>query len=82
MDKAMAEIGQTAATHTNGMHLCHVVGNGTQARHRTEGNTTEVHVESRHNHANAPVGKLVADINEPHVKELGLIDADNLNIRR
>ena len=38
----MADIGQRAALHADGMYLCNVVSNGAKCRHGAEGNTFEV----------------------------------------
>ena len=63
------------------MNLGHLVGDGTESRNRTEGNTLEVHIQSCHDDSHATVGEFVANLHEPIVQELGFIDTHHVDIR-
>ena len=45
-----------------------LVGDGTESRNRTEGNSLEVHIQSSHDNSHATVGEFVANqIGRAHV---------------
>ncbi len=62
------------------MHLGHLVGDGTEGRNRTEGNSLVVHIQSSHDDSYATVGQFVANLNKTIVKELGFIDTDHVDV--
>lgn len=55
-DQSMAYVGKGTASHTDGMHLGHLVGDGAEGWDRTEGDSLEVHVETSHDDAYATIG--------------------------
>ena len=77
----MADVCQCTALHADGVHLGHLVGDGTERRNRTEGNTLEIHIQPRHDDAYAAVGEFVADLHQSIVQELSLVDTDHVDIR-
>ena len=79
---AMAHVSQRTALNTNGMHLCYVVGNGAQCRHRTERHTFKVHVKACNDNANASVGQFVANGHQPLIHKLRLINAHHVDVCR
>ena len=74
----MADIRQRSAAHTDGMLLAHIVGNGTQGRHGTEGLSLEVEVEPCHDDAHTAGRKFLTDIHNARVEELCLVNAYHL----
>ena len=76
----MADVCQVAATHADGMHFGHFVGDGAEGRHRSEGHALEVHVESCHDDAHATVGKFVTHFGQPVVEELRLVDTHHVDV--
>ena len=53
---AMTHVCQCSTLHAYCVHLLHIVGNGTQSRHRTERHSSVVHVKSCHNHSQTAIG--------------------------
>ena len=62
------------------MHLGHLVGYGTEGRHRSEGHTLEVHVKSGHDDADTMIGQGVAHLDDAVVEELCLVDANHVDV--
>ena len=79
---AVADVGQIAAAHADGVDFRHVLGNGAELGHGTEGIALEVHVETGNDDALAGIGQLVADVDESFVEELRLIDAHHVGLGR
>ena len=77
-DDAMGNMGQVAATHTDGVNLGNIFGNGHQRGHGTEGYALKVHVKPRHNDALAALGQLLAYFGQCIVKKLRLVNAHDL----
>lgn len=75
LNGAVREGCQLPALHTDGMNFRNFVGNGTQAGHRAEWKSAEVHIQTGNNNAYAIVGKLITDINQTAVEELCFIDS-------
>ena len=80
LHQSVAYVCQGTALHADGMHLGYLVGDGTESRNRTEGNSLEVHVEARHDDAYAAVGEFIADLHQTIVQELGLVDTDHVDV--
>ena len=76
----MTDISQVATAHTDGMNLCHLIGNGAKSWHRTERHTFVVHVKTGNDNTYTAIGKLITDINESHVKKLCLVNTDNIYV--
>ena len=79
---AMTDVGQRSASHADGVHLRHIVGNGAESRHRAERHPPEVHIQTCHDDADASVGQLVAYVDDAHVEELSLVDANYIDVAR
>ena len=77
----MADVCQCTALHADGVHLGHLVGDSTERRNRTEGNSLEIHIQPRHDDAYAAVGEFVADLHQSIVQKLSLVDTDHVDIR-
>ena len=77
---AMTDIGECSTADADGMHLCYVVGDGTELGHWAEGLTFEVKVKTRNNHTYSAFCQFVADIDNLRVEELRLIDAEDIAI--
>ena len=71
----MAGVSQRAALDTDGVNLCHLVGNGQELRHGSERLAEIVHVETCHDDAHAVISELVANIHDAVVEELSLVYA-------
>ena len=67
---SVADISKSTTTDTDGMHLGHLVGNGTKLRHGAKGLCLEVEIQSCHNHPYTARSQLIADFNNMLVKEL------------
>ena len=80
--ETVADVGQRAASYADGVHLRHLVCYGAECRYGAERHAAEVHVEPRHDDADAPVGKFVAHGDQPLVEKLRLVDAHNLDVGR
>ncbi len=68
-----------AAAHADGVHLVDVFGEGQDSRHRPEGSSQVVLVETGDDHANTPVGELGHQLGQSLVEKLRLIDAHHLD---
>ena len=77
---AVADIGQCAASHTDGVDFCHIVGNGTQLRHGAKGLALEVQVQSGNDDADTAGRQLAAYIYYSHIKELRFVDTYYIDI--
>lgn len=80
--QTVADIGQGSATHTDGMDLQDLIGNGTETRYRTERLPFVVHVKTGDNNTDTFVGELVADLYEAIVEELRFVDTHHVDIFR
>ena len=69
-NKTMRNISQSSTAYANGMYFIHIFGHGTQSRHRTEWNSTEIHVETSHDNSYALIGQLAANIYQILMKTL------------
>ena len=76
----MGDISKATTSYTNGMDFRHLVSNGTEVGHRTKRNAFEIHVQSGNDNANASASKFIADIDQAMIKELSLINANDLNV--
>ena len=74
-DGAVADVGEAAAAHADGVNLCHFIGDGAQGRHRTEGLSLVVHVKSRNDNTDTTVGEFVTHVGQSHVEKLCLVNA-------
>jgi len=77
---AVTDVGQVAALDADGVYLGDIVGNGAEGWHGTEGDSLEVHVEAGNDDADTTIGQFVADVDQPHVEELRLVDAHHVDI--
>jgi hypothetical protein len=77
----VGDVRQVTAFHTDGMHLRHFVGDGTQGRYRSERHTFKVHVQSGNDDSHPAVGQFVAHVYQPFVEELGLVYAHHVYFR-
>ena len=80
LDDAVADVGQCPATDADGVHLGHLVSDGTKLRHRPERLALEIQVQSRHNDSDAAAGQVVADIHYLLVEELRFVYSQNVGI--
>ena len=71
---------QVATLHTDGVHLCYLVSYRHQLRHRAKGHSSEIHIQTSHNHSDAIIGKLVADIGQSHIEKLSLVYTHYIDI--
>ena len=72
---AVADVGKSSAADTDGVHLCHLISNGTELRHRAKGLSFEVEVQTCHYNADSSGCQLVADLYNMLIKELSLVNA-------
>ena len=63
------------------MDLLDVLRDGHQAGHGPEGLSEEVRVQAGDDHADAPAGEFLDDADDAVIEELGLVDADDLDVR-
>ena len=63
-----------SALHTNSVDFGYFIGNGAKSRHRAEGKTAEVHIQTCYNNTYAIIGKLITYINQAIIKELRFVD--------
>ena len=63
------------------MDLLDIFRNGQQTRNRAEGLAQVVRVQPGDDDADAAVRQGLADFDEALVEELGLVDADDFNVR-
>ena len=75
-------VGELAAFDADGMDLLDILGDGHQERHRAERLAEIVGVKAGDDDAHALVGKCLDDLDDAEVEELGLVDADDLDIIR
>lgn len=74
-------IGERAAAHADGVYLLYVLGYGHEGGHGAERFSQVVRVKAGDDNADATViGQFLNHINDGFVKELGFIDAHNLNV--
>lgn len=79
-DSAVRILSLTATTHTDGMNLGDVLGNGHQLGHGAERIAKKIHVETRDDDTNPVVGQLLAHIRKLIIEKLRLVDTDNIDI--
>ena len=79
-DDAMADVGQGPAAYADGMYLCYVICDGAELRHRSERLSFEVEVQSCYDDACASAGKFVAYADNLFVKELCLVNTQDVRI--
>ena len=75
-------IGELAAFDADGVDLLDVLGDGHQERHRAERLAEVVGVKAGDDDAHAFIGKGLDDLDDAEIEELGLVDADHLDIVR
>ena len=75
----LVAVGGVAADDADREILGHIFGDGEQFRHRLEGNSTEILVETRYDNTAAAVGEVLADTENVIGKKLCFVDADDLD---
>lgn len=78
----LTEPGRLVALHADGRLLDDRVGESEELRHRAKGLTPEVEVEPREDDVLALLGELLHDRDDAVVKELDLVDADDIRVLR
>ena len=76
----LVAVGGVAADDADGEILGHIFGDGEQFRHRLEGNSTEILVETRYDNTAAAVGEVLADTENVIGKKLCFVDADDIGV--
>ena len=71
---------EVAAADADGVDLGDVFGRGHQRRHRAEGLSGVVHVESRDDHPHAVIGQLAAYVHDAVVEELRFVDPHHIDV--
>ena len=74
----MGNMGQVAATHTDGVDLGNVFSYSHQRGHGAEGYALKVHVQPGHNNALAAFGQFLSNFGQCSVKKLRLVNAHDL----
>lgn len=76
----MAQVGQCPTSYTDGVNLGHFVCYGTEVWYRSEWYAEVVHVETRHDHTDALVCQLVADLRKALVEKLSFVYSYHVEI--
>src|SRR5437016_11332793 len=77
IDEPLIPGGRTAAYDADRLELVHHFGDAHECRHWTERQPPEIDVGARENHAHAPVGEAVRQVDNAVVEELGLVHSDD-----
>jgi len=64
----------------DGVYFGDVFGNSQQLRHRSEGDTTIIHIQAGNNDPYATDGELLTNIGQRHIKKLSFINTDDFQI--
>src|SRR5579859_5955001 len=79
---AVGIVGNVSTFDTNGMQLGYVFSFSQQVRHLAKRFSQVVHIKTGDDHPDATNRKLVADFRQSVVEELGLVDADDIDLPR
>ena len=80
LHQAVANVGQVAALHADGVHLGYIVGNGAEGGHGSEGHPLKVHVKASHDNAHTLVGQRVTYLYDVVVEKLSLVNAHHVDV--
>src|ERR1041385_5669256 len=69
-----------SADDANSRKLGHFLGDRQELRHRAEGLTSEIHVETGDNYADAAEGELLCHLDDRLVEKLSFVDPDDAGV--
>jgi hypothetical protein len=77
-DEPLRATGSRAADNANRPQFIHLLGNGQQLGNRAKRHSAKIHVEARTNDTLALISQDIAHIDDSGIKELHLIDGDDI----
>ena len=80
--QAVRVLCRVATVYADGVYLIYILGNSHQRRHWAKRLAEEVHIQARNDYAHATICQLATNLHDTLVKELRLVNAYNINLRR